>query len=144
MTATAPLPPAPGLASHTLTVDALGGDRFAIGVRDHVLTVDQPVPDGGTDTAPTPTELFVAGLASCVAFYARRYLLRHGLPTEGLRVRADWEMASRPARVGAARLTVTVPDGVPADRREPLLAVASHCTVHNTLEQHPDVEIVLG
>lgn len=144
MTVTASVSPASPVAAHTLTVDALGGDRFDIGVRDHVITVDQPVADGGTDTAPTPTELFVAGLASCVAFYARRYLVRHRLPADGLRVHADWQMASRPARVGGVRLTLTVPDGVPADRLEPLLAVASHCTVHNTLEQHPDVEIVLG
>jgi hypothetical protein len=60
----------------TMTVWHLNGDRFAIGVRDHMLTVDQPLADGGEDTAPTPTELLVASLASCVAFYARRYLAR--------------------------------------------------------------------
>ena len=55
----------------------LDGDRFAIDVRGHTLLVDQPAEAGGTDTAPTPTELFIAGLASCVAFYARRYAARH-------------------------------------------------------------------
>jgi putative redox protein len=39
---------------------------------------------GGGDVGPTPTELFVAGLASCVAFYARRYLRRHDIDAEGL------------------------------------------------------------
>ena len=38
----------------TITVRHLDGDRFAIAIRDHTLTVDQPVADGGTDTAPTP------------------------------------------------------------------------------------------
>jgi putative redox protein len=41
-----------------------------------VLT-DQPVAGGGQDTAVTPTELLIASLASCVAFYAGRFLLRH-------------------------------------------------------------------
>jgi uncharacterized OsmC-like protein len=50
----------------TLTTWHLDGDRFAISIRDHMITVDQPVADGGQDTAPTPTELFVASLASCV------------------------------------------------------------------------------
>jgi uncharacterized OsmC-like protein len=42
-------------------------DRFDIQVRNHTITVDQPVDVGGADVAPTPTEQFVVGLASCVA-----------------------------------------------------------------------------
>lgn len=120
------------------------GDRFAIGIRGHVLHVDQPETDGGTDTAPTPTELFVASLASCVAFYARRYLHRHNLPEEGLSVSAEAEMATRPARVAKLTVTVHLPDSVPKDKREALLAVASHCTVHNTLSHEPEVVVQLG
>ncbi len=124
-----------------LRVTHAGGDRFEIAVRGHTITVDQPVEDGGADTAPTPTEVFVAGLASCVAFYARRYLARHELPTDGLTVDASYTIVPRPARVGEVRMTLRVPAGVPADRREALLAVASHCTVHNSLESTPDVSI---
>lgn len=130
--------------NNVVRVEHEGGDRFRIGVRQHVVQVDQPVGDGGTDVAPTPTELFVAGLASCVAFYARRFLARHHLPEAGLAVTAMFAMADRPARVGEIKLTVTVPDGVPDERRAALLAVASHCTVENTLEQRPQVTIELA
>jgi hypothetical protein len=34
----------------SMTVRHLDGDRFAIGVRDHLITVDQPLADGGADT----------------------------------------------------------------------------------------------
>ena len=128
----------------TITARHLDGDRFAVSVRDHLFTVDQPIADGGADTAPTPTELFVASLVSCVGFYAGRYLTRHKLPVEGLHVTADYDMASRPARVAAIRIAITLPEGVPPDRREALLAVASHCTVHNTLVTAPDVNIALA
>lgn len=133
--------PAP---SAQVRVDHLTGDEFTIGVRGHRLRVDQPVDAGGRDTAPTPTELFVAGLASCVAFYARRYLARHGLPTEGLAVDAVYEMGSRPARVAAVDLELHLPAGVPESRREPLLAVASHCTVYNTITSAPDIVVRLA
>jgi hypothetical protein len=76
-----------------MAVRYLNGDRFAIGVRDHMLTVDQPLAEGGEDT-----ELLVASMASCVAFYARRYLARHHLPTAGLTVTADYTLEPRPAR----------------------------------------------
>lgn len=120
------------------------GDRFRIGIRGHVIAVDQPESDGGTDTAPTPTELFVASLASCVAFYARRYLTRHGLPEDGLAVTADAEFGAKPSRVATMVLSLTLPEGVPQDKRAALLAVASHCTVHNTLEHSPHVRIELA
>lgn len=125
-------------------VDHKEGDLFEIAVRHHLVHVDQPEADGGTDAAPTPTELFVASLASCVAFYARRYLVRHRLPTAGLVVTATFSMGERPARVAAVRVALTVPEGVPADRRAALLAVASHCTVHNSLRQPPEVSVELS
>jgi uncharacterized OsmC-like protein len=106
-----------------------------------MVTVDQPLADGGEDTAPTPTELLIASLASCVAFYARRYLARHRLPTDGLSVTADYTMGTRPARVADVRVDIQVPDGVPTERLDALLAVASHCTVHNTLTDQPTVTI---
>ena len=127
-----------------LRVEHRGGDQFDIFVRGHVIRVDQPVKDGGDDTAPTPTELFIASLASCVAFYARRYLARHNLPTEGLAVEATFEMGTRPARVSGIDVRLILPDGVPAERRDPLLAVATHCTVHNTLATTPEVSITLA
>lgn len=130
--------------SQPVRVAHLGGDRFDITIRGHVIRTDQPVGDGGEDTGPTPTELFVASLAGCVAFYARRYLKRHDLPTEGLAVEADFRMGSRPARVARIEVRLTIPDGVPAERREALLAVASHCTVHNSLTSVPEISVALA
>ncbi len=120
------------------------GEAYVITTRGHTILADQPADAGGGDAATTPTELLVASLASCVAYYAGRYLARHGLQRDGLQVVAEFTMAAdRPARVGAVRLHITAP-GVPAKRQAGLLAVASHCTVHNTLRQEPDVTIALA
>jgi putative redox protein len=130
--------------SGQLSVRHLDGDQFAIDIRGHTLLVDQPVQDGGTNRAPTPTELFIAGLASCVAFYARRFLARHKLSTEGLAVRARFEIGGRPTRVTSITVDITPPTALPVERREAFLAVASHCTAHNSLMQPPVVDIALA
>jgi putative redox protein len=131
--------------SSTIAARHVGGDRFCVRIREHKIVLDQPIDDGGTDTGPTPTELFVASLAACVGHYARRYLARHGLAEAGLRVEAKYEMsAKRPARVTEVQLRVHVPDQVPVDRLPALLAVASHCTLHHTLETPPRVDIELA
>jgi uncharacterized OsmC-like protein len=131
--------------SGRVTVRHVDGDAYAITARGHAMLTDQAVADGGTDAAATPTELLVASLASCVAFYTGRYLIRHGLDRAGLAVTAEFALAAgRPARVGAVGLQITVPGGVPPQRAGALLAVASHRTVHNTLRQQPDVSIELA
>ena len=121
------------------------GDAFAVLVRDHVIHVDQPYAAGGMDAGPTPVELFVASLAACVAFYAGRYLTRHGYTRDGLGVAVDYDLATdRPARVAAIRLIVHIPDDLPAERLPALHAVISHCTVHNSLTAPPTVTIDLA
>ena len=127
-----------------IRVHHLGDDRYRIAIRGHDVLVDQPIEEGGRDTAPTPTELFVAGLAGCVAFYAGRYLRRHDLPTEGLAVDCAFGFApDRPARVGKVEVVVRLPEGFPDERRKALLSVVEHCTVHNSLVQPPEVGIAL-
>ena len=104
--------PVAGSGAPTPAVDVVprSGDAFEVRVRGHRFVVDQPLEAGGQDTGPTPTELFVASVAACVAHYARSYLRRHHLPTQGLRVRADFGTAGStgtggldPARARGAR-----------------------------------------
>lgn len=123
-----------------IAVTYAGGDRLRIGVRGHELGADQPVEDGGEDTAPTPTELFLASLTACVAFYAERFLRRHQLSTQGLKVICGYGWAAKPNRVGEIDLTIEAP-GITAAKREAFFRVVEHCTVHNTLEHPPEVRI---
>ena len=129
---------------HEMDVRFVAGESYEVSVRGHRVLVDQPADAGGQDTGATPTELFVASLATCVAFYAGRYLTRHGYSRDGLAVSAGFDMASdRPARVSSIRLTVRAPADLPADRRPALQAVVSHCTVHNSLAYPPPIAIDL-
>jgi putative redox protein len=121
------------------------GDRFLVQFRDHHVVVDQPKEAGGDDVGPTPTELFVGGLAACVGFYTERFFLRHGLAADGLRVDCDFRLSTHsPSRVGAIEIRVILPAGFPAERRAALMAVIEHCTVQNSLRTPPEVLITLN
>jgi len=122
----------------------VGGESYAATTRGHTVLTDQPATAGGDDAAMTPVELFVAALCACAAFYAGRYLDRHGIDRDGLQVTAEFAMATdRPARVRGVTLKIWVPGGIPPTSHAALIAVVSHCTVHNTLRQAPDVAIEL-
>lgn len=135
-----PVPP----DAETMRVRWQADDRFDIQVRDHTITVDQPVEIGGSDVGPTPTELFVAGLGSCVAFYARRYLRRHHIDPAGLEVITSYRMGAKPARVAGVDMEIRLPAELSPQRRAGLLAQAGHCTVHNSITQSPDIAITLA
>lgn len=128
-----------------MEVAFISGESYEITVRGHRIVVDQPVEAGGDDTAPTPTELLVASLASCVAFYAGRYLTRHGYSRTGLTVSTSFDMsADPPSRVSGIQISVKAPTDLPEARRPALSAVISRCTVHNTLHEPPAVSIELA
>jgi uncharacterized OsmC-like protein len=120
------------------------GVRFTARVGRHEIVYDQPREAGGTDAGPTPTEAFVASLAGCVAYYAERFLERHGRSADGLRVTADFAMAEHPARVESVTLSVIVPELLPDTLEAALHAVVTHCTVHNSIRSAPEISIEIG
>ena len=119
-------------------------DRFDIQVRGHTVTVDQPTEIGGGDLGPTPTELFLAGLASCVGFYARRYLRRHHIDPTGLEVTTRFETGTKPTRVSVIAMEIRLAGELSDNRRAGLLAQAAHCTVHNSITHPPEITITLA
>jgi putative redox protein len=140
---TAPAETAPA-AGETMDVRFEAGERYGVTVRGHRFEVDQPIEAGGEDRAATPTELFLASLATCVAYYAGRYLTRHGHGREGLGVSLTYRLASdRPSRVAEIQMTVVVPDDLPTERWPALRAVVARCTVHNSITIPPTIRIEL-
>lgn len=111
-------------------------DRFTIDVRGHEIVVDQPQ---SGDTGPTPTELWVASLAACAAFYARRFLARHGLDDGQLTVTSDFVWAADHSRVDAISLRVESAAGIPEELHEALRRVLARCTVQASLDQAPTI-----
>jgi uncharacterized OsmC-like protein len=127
-----------------MTVTYQGGTRFDISGRGHAIVADQPVEDGGQDAGMSPVELFIGSLASCVAYFVGRYCARHKIACEGFTVEADWSYAEQPHRVGAVGMRINLPTSLTLEQRERLLKVAHGCTVHQSLNVPPSVQIMLA
>jgi len=134
----------PDTAADRLHVRHVISDCYSVRIRDHQLTVDQPRHAGGDDTGPTPTELFAASLATCVAHYGGRFLARHGIDPAELRVDCEFGLTTSPNRIGWITLRVVPPAGMPPRLTEAMRAVVSRCTVHNTIVEPPEVQIDMG
>jgi len=67
------------------------GTRTTINIRGHEWHADEPLEAGGTDTAPTPGELMLGALGSCMAITCKLYAERKGWDLEGVEVKLDYE-----------------------------------------------------
>jgi len=126
-----------------LTANYQGGTVFEMECRGHSVRIDQPVDNGGEDSAMTPPELFAASLSACIGHYVANYCKQAGIATEGLQVDADWATADKPKRIGELTFKVVLP-GLPESRRKAVERVASSCLLHATLEHPPQMKVELA
>ena len=124
-------------------IEYKGGIRFTASTRGHEIAVDLPPAKGGTDEGMTPPELLVASFGACIGVYVTRYLSQVGLNAEGTTIEVNYETAEDPLRIIQLHAKVTVPGGIPRERRAAVQRVAEKCLIHQTLCYTPAVTIDL-
>ncbi len=125
-------------------VSHTGQVQFKIQSRSHTIHCDQPVDNGGEDTAMTPPELMLASLGSCAAFYAVQYLKTRNLAETGVEVSVTAEKLKGPARLGNFKIRVEYPVVLDQAHTEGLMRSVKHCLIHNTLLAPPEISIELA
>jgi putative redox protein len=110
-----------------------GGFKHTVQVRDHQMTVDEPLPAGGQDSGPDPQELLAMSLASCTAITIEMYAARKGWDVGHVEVDVEYTPAERgcPTRFD---LVIRMPEDVPEDRVRRLCSIAAKCPVHRVLD----------
>ena len=108
------------------------GDKF-------LIDSDQPAPYG-EDSAPAPYDIFLAGVASCTAYFAQRYCRKWNLPHDGISVELE-PVFNAQHLLTDLKLRVRIPSGFPQDHVAGLLRNASACPVKKTLETPPALSI---
>jgi putative redox protein len=126
-----------------VNVQQLNGVRFSIRSRSHEIIADQPVEAGGEDRGMTPSELLLASLASCAAYYAAVYLRTRKLADSGVTVNVTAEKLKGPPRLGNFVVKVGCPVPLSADQEQSMLRAVHQCLVHNTLVAAPTIDIQL-
>jgi putative redox protein len=110
-----------------------GTFRHTVQVRDHELTIDEPLDVGGQDAGPSPQELLAASLAACTAVTMEMYAARKGWDLGHVEIDVEYNRAERgcPTKF---ELVMRLPDDLPEDQVERLRLIAAKCPIHRLLE----------
>src|SRR5581483_1901371 len=126
-----------GLPMSTITTLYKGDMNLEAVMGENRLVIDVPKSIGGKGRGPTPSDLFVASLGSCVAAFVADYCERVGLDTTGLSVDVSFEAEGDPdcpTCLTDLEVVVNLPNAEAGDREEAIRRVAEHCPVHETVE----------
>ncbi len=118
-----------------------GDMLFESKLGNHSLFIDVPASMGGKDRSPTPPELFVASLGSCVGAFVAHYCQRAGIDATDMTVDVTFDKLESPTRLDNLKVRIDLPHGEYADREAAILRVAEHCPVHETITTMQGIEI---
>jgi putative redox protein len=129
------------------------GYRTVITAGPHRFDADEPTALGGTGTGPTPYELLLGALGSCMAMTLRMYADRKRWPLHGVRIHLRTERAHEQdcekcenEEVGLPRIARRIELAGPLsdEQRNRLHQIADRCPVKQTLQRGLIVETVTG
>lgn len=120
-----------------------GGKRACAEYKGFTIETDQSEKHGGDGSAPSPFDLFLCSLATCMGVYALNFGERHGLSREDLALDLTHDKDPESGLVRNIEVTVTVPEHTPASVRNGLARAIGHCMVKRHLEQAPSFDILV-
>jgi len=129
------------------------GPQIQLHAGTHQWLVDQPQSAGGLDSGPTPLELQLAALGSCLTTLGFAFAAHFGVELRGLSVATEGDLdpdgyqgiAEVPFGFQQIRFKVVVDSPSPQDKIDALLAhIKKICPIRNTLQGVTVVDAALS
>jgi putative redox protein len=118
-----------------------GGKVVTAHINGHVIKTDQPLDNGGGNTAPAPFELFLASIGTCAGIYVKSFCDRREIPTEGIKIIQTMEFDEIKKVPGTISIDIQLPAGFPEKYREAVVSAAELCLVKKTIASQPEFKV---
>jgi len=108
----------------------------------HIIKTDQPLDNGGNNSAPAPYDLFLASIGTCAGIYVKSFCDNRNIPTEGIKIIQSHEWDKETGLPVTIRIDIKLPAGFPDKYKASLIHVADLCKVKKTIISPPKFEII--
>ncbi len=119
-----------------------GGKVVTAHTHGHSIKTDQPVDNGGTNSAPSPFEIYLASIGTCAGIYVKSFCDNRQIPTGGIKIMQRTEYSKETGLPVNITLDIKVPSDFPEKYKASLIHVAELCKVKKSIANPPVFEIV--
>ena len=119
-----------------------GGKVITAHLNGHIIRTDQPLENGGENTAPAPFDLFLASIGTCAGIYVKSFCDRRQIPTDGIKIMQTVEYDKEKKLPSSIKLVIHLPAGFPEKYKDAVINAADLCLVKKTMMNHPEFQIL--
>jgi putative redox protein len=119
-----------------------GGKIITAHIEGHTIRTDQPLDNGGGNTAPAPFDLFLASIGTCAGIYVKSFCDKRQISSEGIKIIQTLEYGEDQKIPSSINLDIQLPSGFPEKYRDAVINAADLCLVKKTIAKQPDFKII--
>jgi ribosomal protein S12 methylthiotransferase accessory factor len=114
-----------------------GGKVVTAHTRSHSIRTDQPLDNGGGNTAPAPFELYLASIGTCAGIYVKSFCDNRKIPTDKIKIIQRTEFSKETSLPVAITIDIQLPADFPEKYKASVISVAELCKVKKSIANPP-------
>ena len=119
-----------------------GGKVVTAHIHGHSIRTDQPLDNGGGNSAPAPFDLFLASIGTCAGIYIKSFCDNRKIPTENIKIIQKIEFNKETGLPVYITLDIQLPADFPEKYKASVINVAELCKVKKTIANPPVFEVI--
>jgi putative redox protein len=108
----------------------------------HLIKTDQPISSGGTNSAPSPFELYLASIGTCAGIYVKSFCDNRKIPTDNIKIIQSTEFDKESGLPINITLDIQLPTDFPEKYKESVINVAELCKVKKSIAHPPVFKVI--
>ena len=110
-------------------------------INGRTINTDQPIDNGGGDSAPAPFDLFLASIGTCAGIYVKSFCEKRQLDARGITIVQSLVYPEGGKVPKGINLDIKLPAGFPEKYRDAVINAAELCLVKKTINSIPEFKI---
>jgi putative redox protein len=110
-----------------------GGKVITAHTHGHIIRTDQPLDNGGGNTAAAPFDLFLASIGTCAGIYVKSFCDNRKIPTDDIKIIQKTEYNKETGLPVNITLDIRLPSDFPEKYKASVINVAELCKVKKSI-----------
>ena len=119
-----------------------GGKVVTAHTHGHDIRTDQPLENGGSNTAPAPFDLYLASIGTCAGIYVKSFCDNRKIPTDKIKIIQKTEFSEESGLPVTLTIDIQLPADFPEKYKASVISVAELCKVKKSIANPPEFKII--